>query len=170
MCKPKLRTTRLPVAMSLSAVFGLFTLLIALLIPVNNARAATCTTGLGGALGVDNLGPVHIGDTITVTTIEVDNVTTSAKATTRAPVYSGKKGAIQLPRPPQPINPTSTLEFACDPNAVAGFRIRRPLAAVFRKLRRGLSFSGILTSLLARIRAATVRERSFRPAVASLRW
>ena len=37
---------------------------------------------------------------------------TSASATTRAPACCGKNGAIQLPRPPQPISPTSTVEFA----------------------------------------------------------
>ena len=36
------------------------------------------------------------------------------------------------------------------PKAVAGFRMRIPVAAVFRKLRRGLSFSGMNTSCSVR--------------------
>src|SRR5579871_1020424 len=61
---------------------------------------------------------------------------TSASATTRAPVNSGKNLPIQLPRPPQPTMPTSTVEFAWEPKTVWGLRMRIPPAA-WRKVRRG---------------------------------
>jgi uncharacterized repeat protein (TIGR01451 family) len=51
-----------------------------LLLSVQRAEAS-CAVGEGGTLGVDNLGPVHIGDTITVTTVELANLLTSFQAT-----------------------------------------------------------------------------------------
>src|SRR5689334_19272766 len=54
--------------------------------------------------------------------------TTSAEATKRAPVCSMNSGEIQLPRPPHPISPNSTVELACDPNTVFGCKRRMPPA------------------------------------------
>jgi uncharacterized repeat protein (TIGR01451 family) len=76
MCKPKLIITRRSVALCASALLGLSTLLL----PVQTLEAS-CAVGEGGTLGVDNLGPVHIGDTITVTTVELANLLTSFQAT-----------------------------------------------------------------------------------------
>src|SRR6516162_6093860 len=67
--------TQLPLVCS-SALFGLSMLLV----PIQRAEAS-CAVGEGGTLGVDNLGPVHIGDTITVTTVELANLLTSFQAT-----------------------------------------------------------------------------------------
>src|SRR5262245_3844031 len=66
---------RLSAATCVSALIGLGALL-----PTQNAQAA-CGTGEGGTLGVDNLGPVHIGDTVHVTLVELANLNTSFKAT-----------------------------------------------------------------------------------------
>jgi hypothetical protein len=69
----------------------------------------------------------------------------------RAPVYSGKNGASQLPRPPQPMRPTSTAEFACEPKTVAGFKIKRPAAAVLTKSRRSGSVLLLMFASIARV-------------------
>jgi hypothetical protein len=64
----------------------------------------------------------------------------------RAPVYSGKNGPIQLPRPPQPTIPTSTAELACIPNTVSGFRIMIPAPVALRKFLRWLIVLGTSVS------------------------
>jgi uncharacterized repeat protein (TIGR01451 family) len=68
--------TRLSVAVCPSALL----VLSIFLVPVQGAQGS-CAVGEGGTLGVDNLGPVHIGDTISVTTVEVANLLTSFQAT-----------------------------------------------------------------------------------------
>src|ERR1039458_4173682 len=68
---------------------------------------------------------------------------TSAAATTRAPACSGKKGAIQLPRPPPRPRPTSTVEFARYPKTVCGFSRSAP-PAVSRKRRRAVADSSAI--------------------------
>jgi hypothetical protein len=40
-----------------------------------------------------------------------------------------KNGPIQLPRPPQPMMPTSTAELACESKTVSGWSKRIPVAA-----------------------------------------
>ena len=75
MCKPKLIPIRRSALVCASALLGL-----TLLLPVQTVEAS-CAVGEGGTLGVDNLGPVHIGDTITVTTVELANLLTSFQAT-----------------------------------------------------------------------------------------
>jgi len=71
------RRIQLPLG-CLSALLGLSVVIA----PIHQALAAgQCAVGEGGALGVDNLGPVHIGDTITVTTVQLANLTTSFQAT-----------------------------------------------------------------------------------------
>ena len=61
----------------------------------------------------------------------------SAQATQRYLPDSLNSFAIQLPRPPQPIRPSSILEFACVPKATDGLTTRKlPTTALDIKLLR----------------------------------
>jgi hypothetical protein len=77
MCRAfKIATTRLSDSIHLIAVAGL----LAVFASHESAQAQICGTGLGGAISLNTGGPVHIGDTITITGILAGNQPTSLAA------------------------------------------------------------------------------------------
>jgi hypothetical protein len=82
-CKFKFRKIRPLASVCLSGLIGLATFLTS-----HEAKAQACATGLGGAIGLSDLSgnpintstPVKVGDTIMISVLDIENVSTSYRA------------------------------------------------------------------------------------------